>query len=75
MGWPAEVIVAAADSESIDLIVMGTRGRKSLSHVLIGSVAERTVREARCPVLAVHGDGSGVATLPDLFESELVPTE
>jgi nucleotide-binding universal stress UspA family protein len=39
---------------SIDLIAMGTRGLSGLKHVLLGSVAERTVRLAPCPVLAVH---------------------
>jgi universal stress protein A len=75
VGWPADVIVAAADAEAVDLIVMGTRGRRGLSHVLIGSVAEKTVREARCPVLAVQGSGSQLATGPEFFASEYVPTE
>jgi len=38
-------------SGNYDLIVMGTQGRTGLPHLLIGSVAERVVREARCPVL------------------------
>jgi nucleotide-binding universal stress UspA family protein len=37
----------------VDMIVMGTHGRTGLAHVLIGSVAERVVREAPCPVLTV----------------------
>jgi nucleotide-binding universal stress UspA family protein len=75
LGWPAEVIAEAADAEAIDLIVMGTRGRKGLSHALIGSVAEKTVRESHCPVLAVHSDGRPFAAVPELFESDLAPTE
>ena len=46
-----EIIQAARDD--VDMIVMGTHGRTGLAHVLIGSVAERVVREAPCPVLTV----------------------
>lgn len=46
-----EIIKAARDD--VDMIVMGTHGRTGLAHVLIGSVAERVVREAPCPVLTV----------------------
>jgi nucleotide-binding universal stress UspA family protein len=47
-----EIINAVRDAK-IDLIVMGTHGRTGLAHVLIGSVAEKVVREAPCPVLTV----------------------
>jgi nucleotide-binding universal stress UspA family protein len=50
---PAEAIVAYARTHGIDLIVMGTHGRSAVSQVLVGSVAERVVRTARCPVLTV----------------------
>jgi len=46
-------IIQAARDESVDIIVMGTHGRTGLAHVLIGSVAEKVVREAPCPVLTV----------------------
>lgn len=46
-------IVAAAKQEGIDLIIMGTHGRTGFSHLLLGSVAERVVRRAPCPVLTV----------------------
>ncbi len=46
-------ITKFAEREKIDLIVMGTRGRTGLSHVFLGSVAERVVRHAPCPVLTV----------------------
>ncbi|MFB3854875.1 MAG: universal stress protein [Vicinamibacterales bacterium] len=49
----AEVIRYAADHE-IDLIVMGTHGRGTVEHVLLGSVAEKVVRKACCPVLTVR---------------------
>ncbi len=42
-----------AEKEKIDLIVMGTHGRSGLAHAFLGSVAERVVRHASCPVLTV----------------------
>jgi universal stress protein A len=53
-GRPAQAIVEHAQEGSFDLVVMGTHGRTGLSHVLIGSVAERVMRKAPCPVLTVH---------------------
>jgi nucleotide-binding universal stress UspA family protein len=50
---PADAIVHYAKSEGIDLIVMGTHGRGALAQVLVGSVAERVVRTAPCPVLTI----------------------
>lgn len=52
-GAPANRIAEVALEESVDLIVMGTRGRGGLAHVLFGSVAERTLSQAPCPVLTV----------------------
>jgi nucleotide-binding universal stress UspA family protein len=52
-GVPAGTIVDTAEEVGSDLIVMGTRGLSGLKHVLLGSVAERTLRSASCPVLAV----------------------
>jgi nucleotide-binding universal stress UspA family protein len=54
VGDPRAQIVAHAAAEGVDLIVMGTHGRKGPSRLLFGSVAERVVREAPCPVLTVH---------------------
>ena len=51
---PAPAIVSYACTEHIDLIVMGTHGRGAMAHLLMGSVAERVVRTAPCPVLTVH---------------------
>jgi nucleotide-binding universal stress UspA family protein len=51
---PANAIVEYAKEANIDLIVMGTHGRKAVAHLLMGSVAERVVRTATCPVLTVH---------------------
>ena len=49
-------ILAFARHGNFDLIIMGTHGRTGLSHVLIGSVAERVVRRASCPVMTVRVD-------------------
>jgi len=53
---PAEVIVETASNLGSDLIVMGTHGRRGLSHLLLGSVAERVVRTSSVPVLTVRAD-------------------
>jgi nucleotide-binding universal stress UspA family protein len=53
-GAPFAEIVSYARREDIDLIVMGTHGRGTLAHLLIGSVAENVVRKAPCPVLTVR---------------------
>ncbi|MFQ5657962.1 MAG: universal stress protein, partial [Candidatus Methylomirabilales bacterium] len=53
VGIPAEVIVAEAKVEQVDLVVVGTHGRSGLTHALLGSVAEAVIRTAPCPVLAV----------------------
>ena len=50
---PSEAIVRHAEKIHADLIVMGTRGLTGLKHVVLGSVAERTLRYAPCPVLTV----------------------
>jgi len=52
-GPPALVIAEQAQTLGVDLVVMGTHGRTGLRHLLLGSVAERTMRSAPCPVLTV----------------------
>src|SRR5688572_9518765 len=52
-GAPAEIICGMAERLPADLIVMGTHGHEGLAHLLLGSVAERTLRRAACPVLVV----------------------
>jgi universal stress protein A len=52
-GDPAVEVLQAANRLGIDLIVMATHGRKGLGRLVLGSVAERVVREARCSVLTV----------------------
>jgi universal stress protein A len=53
-GASADCIVNYARDRGIDLIVMGTHGRSGLAHLLVGSVAEKVVRAAPCPVMTVH---------------------
>jgi universal stress protein A len=54
VGDPLFEIVEYARLEHVDLIVMGTHGRTGISHLFLGSVAERVVRTAPCPVLTVR---------------------
>jgi nucleotide-binding universal stress UspA family protein len=56
-GTPVEEIVRLAREFPVDLIIMGTHGRTGISHVFLGSVAERVVRQAPCPVLTVRLKG------------------
>jgi nucleotide-binding universal stress UspA family protein len=54
IGAPSQKIVETAEAAHVDLILMATHGRTGLSHLLIGSVAERVVRTAPCPVLTIR---------------------
>ncbi|HTY53645.1 MAG TPA: universal stress protein [Candidatus Binataceae bacterium] len=54
VGDPAKIIVEAAETLGADLIVMATHGRTGISRVLMGSVTERVLRDAPCPVLTVR---------------------
>jgi nucleotide-binding universal stress UspA family protein len=54
VGRPFLEIIRYAREKEIDLIVLGTHGRGGLSHVLLGSVAEKVVRKAPCPVLTIR---------------------
>jgi len=53
VGSPVAEIVAAATDLKADLLCIGTHGRTGLAHLLLGSQAERIIREAPCPVLTV----------------------
>ena len=53
-GTPHEAIATVAAQDGADLIVMGTHGRTGLSHLLLGSVAERVLRTSPVPVLTVR---------------------
>jgi len=54
-------ILCVAEEENCDLIVMGTRGRIGLARLLLGSVAEKVLRQTPCPVLTIrpHSGGKG----------------
>ncbi len=54
VGDPAAEILGYARDRRVDLLVLGTHGRTGIEHALMGSIAERVVRRASCPVLTVH---------------------
>ena len=54
LGLPADEILSLAESEHVDLIIMGTHGRTGLTRLLMGSVAEAVVRRAPCPVFTLR---------------------
>ncbi len=54
LGFVPETILSSAEARAVDLIVMGTHGRRGLDRLAMGSVTERILRKARCPVLAVR---------------------
>lgn len=55
-GDPGEVIVEAARSEGVEMIVVGSHGRRGVERALLGSVSDHVVRHAPCPVLVVRSD-------------------
>jgi nucleotide-binding universal stress UspA family protein len=57
-GSPAAAIVEAVDDIGVDAVVMGTTGRRGIERILLGSVAEKTVRSAPVPVITVGDDGT-----------------
>lgn len=56
-GRPFVEIIRYADEVEIDLIIMGTHGWGPISHLLVGSVAERVVQKAHCPVMTIRPAG------------------
>lgn len=54
VGFPIEMIQKYIADEQIDLAVLGTQGHRGLSHLLLGSIAEKVVRLANCPVVTTH---------------------
>ena len=69
----ASVILEYAKKNNIDLIVMGTHGRRGIKHMLLGSVAEEVVRRAFCPILTIR-EQTQPKRLEDL-EKILVPID
>ena len=76
-GGVADAILQFAEGKNIDLIAMGTHGRRGLDRVVMGSVTERVLRTARPPVLAVHGlpQESGARGEPVQFRKILFCTD
>lgn len=64
IGYPADVILAYAREIDADLIVLGTHGRTGLAHLLLGSVAERVVQRAPCPVLVTRRKSAATTGTP-----------
>lgn len=60
-GEPDKNVVAEAEKEGVDWIVLCTHGRTGLLHLLMGSVTEKVVRHASCPVLSIHPSRGGKA--------------
>jgi nucleotide-binding universal stress UspA family protein len=58
-GPPASVITHAAETGGHDLIAIGTHGHRGFRRLLLGSVAESTIRHAPCSVLVAHGEHAG----------------
>jgi nucleotide-binding universal stress UspA family protein len=54
LGSPAEKILALVQKEKVDMIIMGAHGRAGLERVIFGSVANKVVKSAPCPVLTIH---------------------
>jgi nucleotide-binding universal stress UspA family protein len=65
-GKPYVEIVKYARDRGIDLIVMGTHGRGGMSHLLLGSVADKVVRTVPCPVMTVRAEGASASPVPGL---------
>ncbi len=72
-GLPSRVIVDLAERDAYDLLVVGTHGRGGFTHIIMGSVAERVVRHAPCPVLTVRQTARMPGTEGDAPEDEAEP--
>jgi nucleotide-binding universal stress UspA family protein len=59
VGTPYRTIIETAEAQQVDLIVMATAGRTGFSRMVMGSIAERVVRTASCPVLTIRPDEQG----------------
>jgi universal stress protein A len=72
-GHGARTIAEYAAERGVDLIVMGTHGRTGFAHLLLGSVAERIVRTAPCPVLTVRHPEEKKHRLALVYDAEHLP--
>ncbi len=72
-GHGARTIADYAAERGVDLIVMGTHGRTGVAHLLLGSVAERLVRTASCPVLTVRHPAAKAHRTELVYDVEHLP--
>ena len=68
IGHPATEILAVAEDVGADLLFIGSHGKTGVERLLLGSVSERVVREARCPVMVVRPKGYAAVDLLKVFE-------
>jgi len=68
IGKPADEILAVAEDVGADLIFIGSHGKTGVERFLLGSVSERIVREARCPVMVVRQKGYGEVSRLDVVK-------
>ena len=71
-GAPAEAILEHAEHSGADLLLAGTHGRSGWSGLLLGSVAQKLVRSARCPVLIAHAPDLEMVPAPEQRRSSHV---
>ena len=74
-GLPFQVINDYVDAHDIDCIVMGTQGRTGFDRVVLGSVAEKTLRTADVPIVTVTPDGDIVEIGDQRYDNALLPTD
>lgn len=74
-GDPSRVILDYADENDVDLVVMGTHGRRGIVRFLLGSVAERVLRLSETPILAVRPQKSGDDPEPPVHEPSSTETD
>ncbi len=72
-GSAAEVILRTIHEVDADMVVLGTHGRVGLSRLLLGSVAEKVLQEAPCPVLTIKGERTPSVKQPAAAEEEAQP--
>jgi nucleotide-binding universal stress UspA family protein len=72
-GHGARTIAEYAAERGVDLIVMGTHGRTGFAHLMVGSVAERVVRTAPCPVLTVRHPEAKKTRSELVYDVEHIP--
>ena len=72
---PSETICNYAEKHNVDLIAMGTHGRQALAHFFLGSVAEKVVHNAPCPVLTTKIKDDGGLNVVNSYKRLLVPID